>query len=95
MRCLTTILILATLAGCAVDDRATATSGLTAMDATMDGGGCGGDDDDDACTDPEKEAGSYVSIGVMPAPYPISWATPYDLFVTVLGTSAAGAGLEA
>lgn len=46
------------------------------------------------CTDPEAEAGSYVSIGVMPAPYPISWASPYDLFVTTLGTTAAAAGLD-
>jgi len=47
-----------------------------------------------ACTDPEGEAGSYVSIGVMPAPYPISWANPYDLFVTTLGTTAAASGLD-
>jgi hypothetical protein len=45
------------------------------------------------CTDPETEAGSYVSIGVMPSPYPISWASPYDMFVTTIGTSAASAGL--
>jgi len=30
----------------------------------------------------------------MPAPYPISWASPYDLFVTTLGTTAAAAGLD-
>jgi hypothetical protein len=47
-----------------------------------------------ACIDPETQAGSYVSIGVMPAPYPISWANPYDMFVTTLGTTAASAGLD-
>ena len=47
-----------------------------------------------ACVDPETQAGSYVSIGVMPAPYPISWVSPYDLFVTTLGTTAAAAGLD-
>ncbi len=47
-----------------------------------------------ACTDPEAEAGSYVSIGTMPAPYPINWASPFHLFVTTLGTAAASAGMD-
>jgi len=48
-----------------------------------------------ACTDPEAEAGSYVSIGVMPAPYPISWTSPYRMFVTTLGTSAVATKIDA
>lgn len=48
----------------------------------------------DVCTDPETEAGSYVSIGVMPAPYPVSWANPYDMFVSLLSTTAVSNGLQ-
>jgi hypothetical protein len=46
------------------------------------------------CLDPESQPGSYVSIGVMPAPYPISWANPYRQFVTTLGTVAAANALD-
>jgi len=46
------------------------------------------------CKDPESEAGSYVSIGTMPAPYPLKWSSPFDLFVTTLATSQVGLGLD-
>ena len=43
----------------------------------------------DKCKDPEDTADqSYVSIGVMPAPYPIDWGSPNKVFGTTIATSA-------
>ena len=75
------ILVLALGAGCSARDE-------PSQRAAEQAEGCA------ACTDPETEAGSYVSIGVMPSPYPISWANPYEMLVTTIGTSAASAGLD-
>jgi hypothetical protein len=47
-----------------------------------------------SCVDPETEPGSYVSIGVMPSPYPIDYSSPYDMFVTVLASTALSQGLD-
>lgn len=42
------------------------------------------------CTDPEAETeGSYVSIGTMPAPYPVDWSTPWKAMITSFGTGTA------
>ncbi|HSS01377.1 MAG TPA: hypothetical protein VLM79_30165, partial [Kofleriaceae bacterium] len=44
------------------------------------------------CKDPEDDTASYyVSIGVMPAPYPIDWTSPNTMYGTTLLTSAFGA----
>jgi hypothetical protein len=44
------------------------------------------------CKDPEDDTkGYYVSIGVMPSPYPISWKSPNTMYATTLLTSAVGA----
>jgi hypothetical protein len=43
------------------------------------------------CKDPEDDTKSYyVSIGVMPSPYPIDWTSPNTMYGTTLLTSALG-----
>ncbi len=94
MRTLASLSLVAVLGGCVPTSTATSSDQAAETEAPTDAGPgstCGGPD---GCKDPEKEAGSYVSIGVMPAPYPISWQSPFSLFVTTLGTSAAAAGLD-
>jgi hypothetical protein len=45
-----------------------------------------------ACKDPETtDDESYVSIGVMPSPYPIDWSTPNKMYGTTIATSAVAA----
>ena len=42
------------------------------------------------CEDPEAEAaGSYVSIGTIPAPYPIDWSSPWSAMTTSFATGTA------
>jgi hypothetical protein len=45
------------------------------------------------CVDPETTTDqSYVSIGVMPARYPIDWTSPNSMYVTTIAASAGFAG---
>lgn len=71
---------LCALASCRADDARTATSSTSQAECTE-------------CVDPETtDDQSYVSIGVMPARYPIDWSTPNTMYATTIAASAGFAG---